>query len=68
MNIRTLLAATIAVAALAAPGAASAASCPWGPQIGTACIRDPQDLTLDTACPVLEGQTVFGIKCAPHQT
>ena len=65
---RTLAAAALVVAALTpAAHAATGASCPWGPQIGTACVRDPMDLTLDTACPIIEGQTVFGIKCVPHE-
>lgn len=65
--IRTATALALATLVVApAAGAATSASCPWGPQIGTACVRDPRDVALDTACPILEGQTVVGLKCAPH--
>lgn len=66
MLVRTLIAAALAAAALAPAAPSAAAACEFGPQIGTACLRDPSDLLLDTACPILEGQTVFGIKCVPH--
>ena len=66
MPVRALAAAAL-VAVAFTPAVASAATCDFGPQIGTACLRDPNDLVLDSACPILEGQTVLGIKCAPHE-
>lgn len=64
---RLLVAAALVTAAFApAAHAATQAGCDFGPQIGTACVRNPKVATLDLVCPIAEGQPFFGIKCAPY--
>lgn len=67
MPVRALVAAALAAVTLT-PAVSSAATSAWcdGTEIGTLCVHNPDDVLLDVACPILEGQTLVGIKCAPH--